>query len=98
VATAAIERIPGVTDIDISRKEKKPELKVIVDREKASKLGLDIRTIGKTIETVFAGTTATSYRAKGDGDFGNPRSCFTRSCGGRNGLGRFRQVKVRQRR
>jgi len=59
VVTAAIERIPGVTDIDISRK-KKPELKVIVDREKASKLGLDIRTIGKTIETFFAGTTATS--------------------------------------
>ena len=59
MVTAAIERIPGVTDIDISRK-KKPELKVIVDREKASKLGLDIRTIGKTIETFFAGTTATS--------------------------------------
>jgi multidrug efflux pump subunit AcrB len=69
VVTAAIERIPGVTDIDISRKEKKPELKVIVDREKASKLGLDIRTIGKTIETFFAGTTATRYRAKGDGHF-----------------------------
>jgi multidrug efflux pump subunit AcrB len=46
VVTAAIERILGVTDIDISRKEKKPELKVIVDREKASKLGLGIRTIG----------------------------------------------------
>lgn len=69
VVTAAIERIHGVTDIDISRKEKKPELKVIVDREKASKLGLDIRTIGKTIETFFADTTATRYRAKGDGHF-----------------------------
>jgi multidrug efflux pump len=68
VVTAAIERIPGVTDIDISRK-KKQELKVIVDREKASKLGLDIRTIGKTIETFFAGTTATRYRAKGDRHF-----------------------------
>jgi HAE1 family hydrophobic/amphiphilic exporter-1 len=63
---AAMEKIPGVTDIDISRKEEKPELKVIVDREKASKLGLDIRTIGKTIETFFAGTTATRYREKGD--------------------------------
>jgi len=63
---AAMEKIPGVTDIDISRKEEKPELKVIVDREKASKLGLDIRTIGKTIETFFAGTTATQYREAGD--------------------------------
>lgn len=62
----ALAHIPGVTDIDISRKEEKPELKVIVDREKASKLGLDIRTIGKTIETFFAGTTATRYREMGD--------------------------------
>ena len=62
----ALTHIPGVTDIDISRKEEKPELKVIVDREKASKLGLDIRTIGKTIETFFAGTTATKYREMGD--------------------------------
>jgi len=62
----ALARIPGVTDIDISRKEENPELKVIVDREKASKLGLDIRTIGKTIETFFAGTTATRYREMGD--------------------------------
>jgi HAE1 family hydrophobic/amphiphilic exporter-1 len=63
---AAMERIPGVTDLDISRKEEKPELKVVVDREKAAKLGLDIRTIGKTIETFFAGTTATKYRERGD--------------------------------
>ena len=69
MVTAAIECIPGGTDIDISRKENKPELKVIVDRKKTSKLGLDIRTIAKTIETFFAGTTATRYRAKGDGHF-----------------------------
>jgi HAE1 family hydrophobic/amphiphilic exporter-1 len=63
---AAIAGIEGVSDIDISRKEEKPELKVVVDREKASRLGLDIQTIGKTIETFFAGTTATRYREKGD--------------------------------
>jgi len=63
---AAIANIKGVSDIDISRKEEKPELKVVVDREKASKLGLDVRTIGETIETFFAGTTATRYREKGD--------------------------------
>ena len=66
MVTAAIERIPGVTDIDISRKEKKPELKVTIDRQKASRLGLDVRTIGKTLETFFAGTTATRYREAGN--------------------------------
>jgi HAE1 family hydrophobic/amphiphilic exporter-1 len=62
----AMEAIEGVQDVEISRKEEKPEIKVVVDREKASKLGLDVRTIGKTIETFFAGTTATRYREGGD--------------------------------
>jgi HAE1 family hydrophobic/amphiphilic exporter-1 len=62
----AIERVAGVSDVEISRKEEKPELKVTIDRQKASRLGLDVRTIGKTIETFFAGTTATRYREAGD--------------------------------
>lgn len=63
---AAMEQIDGVQDVQISRKEEKPEVKVIVDREKASKLGLDVKTIGKIIETFFAGSTATKYREGGD--------------------------------
>ncbi len=63
---SAMEAVEGLQDVQISRKEEKPEIKVIVDREKASKLGLDVKTIGKTIETFFAGTTATRYREGGD--------------------------------
>jgi HAE1 family hydrophobic/amphiphilic exporter-1 len=63
---SAISRIQGADDITISRKEEKPEVKVRVDREKASRLGLDVRTIGKAVETLFAGTTATRYREAGD--------------------------------
>jgi len=62
----AMEAVEGVQDVEISRKEEKPEVKVVVDREKASRLGLDVKTIGKTIETFFAGTTATKYREGGD--------------------------------
>ena len=62
----AMAEVEGVSDVEISRKEEKPELKVVVDREKASKMGLDVRTIGKTIETFLAGTTATKYREAGD--------------------------------
>jgi len=62
----AMAGVEGVSDVEISRKEEKPELKVVIDREKASKMGLDVRTIGKTIETFFAGTTATKYREAGD--------------------------------
>lgn len=63
---AATATIRGVEDVRLSRKEEKPEATVIVDREKASKLGLDVQIVGKTIEMLFAGTTATRYREGGD--------------------------------
>jgi len=63
---AAMAAVEGVEDVQISRKEEKPEVKVIIDREKASNLGLDARTIGKQVETFFAGSTATRYREGGD--------------------------------
>jgi HAE1 family hydrophobic/amphiphilic exporter-1 len=62
----AIADVEGVEDVQISRKEEKPEIKVIIDREKASNMGLDVRTIGRQIETFFAGSTATRYREAGD--------------------------------
>ena len=63
---SAMATVEGVDDVQISRKEEKPELRVIIDREKASNLGLDVKTIGKTIETFFAGSTATRYRERGN--------------------------------
>jgi hydrophobe/amphiphile efflux-1 (HAE1) family protein len=62
----AISKVPGVKDIEISRQQAKPELKIVVDREKASSLGLSVRAVGKTIETLFSGTTATKFRQGGD--------------------------------
>ncbi len=62
----AISKIKGVRDIQLSRKEEKPEIKVAIDREKASRLGLDVTSVGKTIETLFAGSTASRYREGGD--------------------------------
>jgi len=62
----ALLNIPGVKDIEISRKQTKPELQVIVDREKASLLGLNVTDIGKTVETFFSGNTDVKYRERGD--------------------------------
>lgn len=63
---SAMANVEGVEDVQISRREEKPEVKVLIDREKASKMGLDVRDIGKQIETFFAGSTATRYREGGD--------------------------------
>ncbi len=64
--SSVIATVEGVEDVQISRKEEKPEVKVVIDREKASNLGLDVRTVGKQVETFFAGSTATRYREGGD--------------------------------
>jgi HAE1 family hydrophobic/amphiphilic exporter-1 len=61
-----MEKIPGAVDVSISRELNRPELRVQVDRVKASALGLDMRTIADSIKTYVEGATATKYREKGD--------------------------------
>lgn len=60
-----IGKIRGLVDIEISRKEEKPELQVLVDRDKASSLGLNVSDVGTTVETLFSGKEATKYRERG---------------------------------
>ncbi|OGP53058.1 MAG: hypothetical protein A2Y65_07605 [Deltaproteobacteria bacterium RBG_13_52_11] len=62
----ALLNIPGVKDVEISRKQTKPEYQFVVNRAKASALGLDVTTIGKTVETYFSGNTDVKYKERGD--------------------------------
>ncbi len=61
-----LKRIPGLIDIDISRKESVPELQVKVDRDKAAALGLNIATVAMTVRNAFNGITVSKYRVGGD--------------------------------
>ncbi|MDY7034423.1 MAG: efflux RND transporter permease subunit [Thermodesulfobacteriota bacterium] len=61
-----LQGIKGVTDVDISRKEGKPELQIIVDREKSSNLGLNVVHIANTVRSCIDGVEATKYREAGD--------------------------------
>ncbi len=60
-----LERVEGLEDIEISRKSNRPELQVLVDRDKTSALGLNAYNVGNTVEIFFSGKTATKYREKG---------------------------------
>ncbi|MDB4969206.1 MAG: acrB [Myxococcales bacterium] len=51
----AMRGIEGLTDVQISREENYPELDVVVDREKASKLGFSQTEIANTILTSMSG-------------------------------------------
>ena len=62
---AAIETIPGVVDIEASRKEGDPEIQLLVDREKASLYGLSPYQVGSALRTQLEGNVATQYRLGG---------------------------------
>ena len=62
----AIETLPGVNGVRISRRQGRPEQNLIFDRAKIDELGLNIRDVAETLQTNVSGSRAGSYRVGGD--------------------------------
>jgi len=62
-AEAALRKIPGASEIELSVEDGNPEINVQVDRDKMSALGLDLSTVGMTMQTAFSGNTDAKFRA-----------------------------------
>jgi HAE1 family hydrophobic/amphiphilic exporter-1 len=61
-----ISEIPGARDVNISREKSKPELKVVLDREKMAQYGLNTFTVSMALRNRVDGLIATKLREKGD--------------------------------
>ncbi|HPG73046.1 MAG TPA: efflux RND transporter permease subunit, partial [Bacteroidales bacterium] len=61
-----IKMLDGARDITISRDKSKPELKVVLDREKLAQYGLNTASVSLAIRNRILGFTATKYRETGD--------------------------------
>lgn len=61
-----IADIPGITDVETSRKAGVPQQEIRVDRDKAADLGLSVRDVAEALETAVAGTRAGEYRTRGN--------------------------------
>ncbi len=61
----AITGIPGLKDIEISREEGLPELVIEVNREKASKMGLNASYVANMVKDNVAGKIASIFRFEG---------------------------------
>jgi len=59
---AMVEEIPGTADADRSIRGGKPEMRVVVDREKASRLGISTAQIASTLRSLVDGNVATKLR------------------------------------
>ena len=57
-----IKNIPGLVDLSDDFDRSRPELKVIIDRDKASRLGLRAREIASTVRTAFNGKKVSVLR------------------------------------
>src|SRR5262249_12095206 len=56
---------PGLVQIDTNYKERKPQIRVSVDRNRAADLGVSLQTIGGTLETMLGSRIVTTYVDRG---------------------------------
>jgi HAE1 family hydrophobic/amphiphilic exporter-1 len=64
---AISRRTRGATDVDSSREDPRPEVRVRLDRKAASDLGLDLGTVASLVRGLIAGEVVSQYQDR-DGD------------------------------
>jgi multidrug efflux pump len=52
---------PGLVGLDWDYKETKPQLRVVIDYDRAAELGVTVGTIGRTLETMLGSRRVTTY-------------------------------------
>ncbi|WP_140936640.1 efflux RND transporter permease subunit [Sphingobacterium lumbrici] len=67
-AADLLREVPGSSQVKLSSEDGNPEINVKVDREKMTSLGLNVATVGMTMQTAFSGNTDNKFRA-GDNEY-----------------------------
>ncbi len=61
-----IEEIPGAENVQVSRKDDRPELQVVLDRKKLAEHGLNTATVSSSLRNRIDGMTASYLREEGN--------------------------------
>ncbi len=56
---------PGLVAVDTDYRERKPQIRVSVDRDRAAELGVSLQSVGRTLETVLGSRIVTTYVDRG---------------------------------
>src|SRR6266704_3637042 len=59
---AGMRQLPGLVDVDTSLAVRTPELRLLIDRDKASDLGVNVQDIAATVQTYVAGQPISKYK------------------------------------
>ena len=63
---AKLKERPGLMDLDTTLSLRKPEVRVEVDREKASDLGIQVQTVANSLRILVGGMPITKFRDEGE--------------------------------
>lgn len=61
-----LEKVPGVLSPDISYKATKPEVQVVLDRDRAAEFGLSVAQVSQALRDAIEGNTNAKYRENGE--------------------------------
>ncbi|MBO8140698.1 MAG: efflux RND transporter permease subunit [Firmicutes bacterium] len=64
---ARVAEVPGTREVETSTRRGRPELQVVIDRDRAARYGLTVAQIASAIRTAMDGAVATQYRPGGGG-------------------------------
>jgi len=56
---------PGLANVQSNYKERKPQVRVSIDRDRAADLGISLESVGRTLETVLGSRIVTTYVDRG---------------------------------
>ncbi|GLS84286.1 efflux RND transporter permease subunit [Paraferrimonas haliotis] len=57
---------PGIVGLDFDYKETKPQLRVVIDKDRAASLGVSISHIGRTLESMLGSKVVTTFMRNGE--------------------------------
>lgn len=53
--------VPGLSRLELSTEEASPQLGIVIDRQRAADLGLDVAQVGQTVRTALDGTVVSRF-------------------------------------
>ena len=56
---------PGFTNVDSGYKERKPQIRIAIDRDRAAELGISLQVVGRTLETALGSRIVTTWADRG---------------------------------
>jgi multidrug efflux pump len=63
---AEVAKNPGIISVDTDLRLNKPELSVVVDRERAADMGVSVDAIARAVETMMGGRNVTRFKRNGE--------------------------------